>query len=149
MTDEEAIRQLISRYAHSADAGEIESLADLFAPEGAIQHYGVRIEPREKILEFTRRRRKGIDVAAIKGRGKHLCLGSIITVDGDHATGESDIVALARMPTGWQIMGAGLYHDVYIKRDGRWWFKERVSELYQNDDGDDQVFHHDSAIAMR
>ena len=46
MTDEEAIRQLISRYAHSADAGEIESLADLFAPEGAIQHYGVRIEPR-------------------------------------------------------------------------------------------------------
>lgn len=147
MTDEEAIRQLIARYAHSADAGRIEDLADLFAPEGAIQHYGVRIEPRDKILEFTRRRSKGIDPEAVKGRGKHLCLGSIITVEGDTATGESDIVALARFPTGWQIVGAGLYHDIFIKRDGRWFFKERVSTLYQNEEG--EVYARDSDATAR
>ena len=135
MTDEEAIRQVISRYAHTADAGKIEALADLFAPDGAIQHYGVKIQPRDKIIAFTRLRSRGIDPEAMKGRAKHLCLGSIIEVEGDTATAESDVVALALLPTGWQVIAAGLYNDIFVKLDGRWYFKERVSTLYQTEDG--------------
>jgi hypothetical protein len=59
MTDEEAIRQLFARYAHSADDGRMAEVVALYASDGVMDLAGMRVESREKAR--TRRRRPQAD----------------------------------------------------------------------------------------
>ena len=56
---------------------------------------------------------------------RHLNGNHIINVDGDRATGESDVLVSVELPGGTWIRTGGCYLDVYERRQGIWRFARR------------------------
>jgi hypothetical protein len=128
MDDEAAITQLMARYTHAADDLRNEDFANCFAPDGSLTLVKTAVHPREKILEFSK---KGTPPERPAGRRAfmHLTLSSAIDVTGEtSATGLSDVMVLM-IGDGIQIISVGRFHDVFVKLDGQWFFKERVAKM--------------------
>jgi uncharacterized protein (TIGR02246 family) len=119
LSDEAAIRNLISSYAHAADDGDGDALAELFTEGGGgIESLGVGIKGHDKLAALV----KGIYDANIK----HLQLNSVITIEGNSARAVSDLVMQAVTPdAGWQTIAHGRYHDDMVRADGGWKFTKR------------------------
>jgi uncharacterized protein (TIGR02246 family) len=118
VSDEAAIRNLISSYAHAADDGDGDALAALFTDGGGIESLGLSIKGIDKLAALI----KGIYDANLK----HLQLNSVITVDGDAASAVSDLMVQAVVPdAGWQTIAQGRYHDDMVREGGRWQFAKR------------------------
>jgi hypothetical protein len=128
MDDEAAISQLLARYTHAADDLRNDDFANLFAPDGSLTLVKTAVHPREKIREFSRR---GTPPNRPVGRRAfmHLTLSSAIEVTSEtSATGVSDAMVLM-IGEGISIISVGRFHDVYVKLDGQWFFKERVAKM--------------------
>jgi anthranilate 1,2-dioxygenase small subunit len=125
MTAEDEIRNLIARYAHAADDGRSSDYADLFTPDGAMESQGAEAVGREALVALI----DGIYDYAIK----HFQLNTAIQVDGDHATGQTDLLAMAMDADGaWQVMGCGRYDDQFALHDGKWLFTRRVCSWHRS-----------------
>jgi uncharacterized protein (TIGR02246 family) len=119
VSDETAVRNLISSYAHAADDGDGEALAELFVDGGdGIQSLGLSIQGTDKLAALI----KGIYDANLK----HLQLNSVINIEGDTASAVSDLMVQAVLPdAGWQTIAQGRYHDDMVRKGGRWQFVKR------------------------
>ena len=118
VSDEIAIRNLISSYAHAADDGDGDALAELFTGDGVLGSLGLEIEGHDKLAALI----KGIYDANLK----HLQLNSVINVDGDSAHTVSDLMVQAVVPdAGWQTIAQGRYHDDMVRTVGGWKFVKR------------------------
>jgi uncharacterized protein (TIGR02246 family) len=117
-SDEAAIRNLISSYAHAADDGDGDALAELFTGDGGLESLGLGIKGHDRLAALI----KGIYDANLK----HLQLNSVINVDGDSASAVSDLMVQAVVPdAGWQTIAQGRYHDDMVRADGGWKFAKR------------------------
>nr|WP_087574872.1 nuclear transport factor 2 family protein [Sphingomonas sp. CDS-1] len=126
MSDQEDIRNLISRYSLAANDGDIETYQSLFARDGELVESGV---------PFSRAMLPLLSGAYHKARseqpqpygGKHIQANTWIEITGaNEARAMTDIVVLRIRPeTGWTIGNKGRYTDDFVREDGTWRFRRR------------------------
>ena len=123
--DRLALRELFDAYAHCSDRRDAEGQKALFTADTrfAVHMDGEGSEPTY-VLELT-------PVFADLNRYEtttHFNGQSTVTIDGDHATGESYTIAhhLLTEDGNRMIMVASLcYLDTFAKIDGSWYLAER------------------------
>jgi len=122
---EVAIWQLLCRYCHLVDRGEMTHVVDLFDPEGTVVFPGKpAAKGRGAILEAYDNWRRSAREPTVWLR--HQITTPSIAVDGDRATAVCYLTAdfLLRKKGRVQAL-AGRYEDELVRRDGRWLFWRR------------------------
>jgi uncharacterized protein (TIGR02246 family) len=127
LEDTEEIRRLIQDYRRHLDTFDLVSYGQLFAAEGEwLGGTGYGKSPAGITAMLTER------LPAPKGGPQsswHLLTDPVITVDGDHATGELNWSWVGRGDDGAPVMRLlGTYTDSYVREDGRWRFRTRVAQ---------------------
>ena len=123
MSDRDEIMNLMARYCHTYDSGDLETWVELFR-HGAYTFMGKRFAGTEDIGNW-------IIPTSVRRGTRHVIFNVFIEVDGDRAHAASDFITVPRDPTGQLKVDSpeavwGRYDDVFTKIDGRWWFTERV-----------------------
>jgi uncharacterized protein (TIGR02246 family) len=120
LEDIEEIRKLKARYAAACDDNyDADAIAALFT-EDAIWDGGSlgKADGRAAIHKFFSRAAEFFPFAI------HNVMNPIIEVDGDRATAQWYLLQPATMAKGNQAVWlAAVYHDDYVRHDGRWMFK--------------------------
>jgi hypothetical protein len=123
VTEDEAIRQHISRYFQLLDDRDYEGWVALLVDGAKVTINGVDKWPP--------------DVQVPGQRGQHISVNPIIDVDGDTATAVFDYFYVAEIgPPGFQelkVFNAGRYHDRLVKRDGGWLLTEVAMQVMRTD----------------
>ena len=125
--DQMAIQQLLHRYCHALDRGNVEEVVELFhsdavllpAYESDARHVG-RDAVRDWYTNYDRTLRANVRYL------RHKISCPAIEVSGSTATSVCYFDADA-IPTGSDesIVLLGRYEDELVKDAGCWWFKER------------------------
>jgi len=124
--DEVAIWQLLCRYCHLVDRGDMTDVVNLFHSEGTlILPPGPPAKGREAILEaYNNWRRMARDPTVWL---RHQVSTPSIAVEGDRATAVSYLTAdfLLRKKGRIQAL-VGRYQDELVRQEGRWllWRRE-------------------------
>jgi len=122
--DELAIRNLLSRYAHTLDGRRADEFVALFVEDALLRAAGNEFRGREQIRGFV--------VSLLdKEPGKHVTVNTDLrVVSADRVEVTSDFLLLARGTESWGVGLAGRYDDV-VERDaaGAWRFRTRVIVL--------------------
>jgi uncharacterized protein (TIGR02246 family) len=119
------IMDLIARYAHTLDSGDLDGYVDNFAPDGVLfeRHKG-REQIRDYVAMLMREGRAGPlpngDVAY-----RHFAGQSTIDGAGDHAKVHSYLLWV-NMGSEPPVSAAAEYFDECVKLDGRWYFQSRT-----------------------
>jgi len=120
-----AIQQLAVRYALAVDSRDIESWLQLFAPDVDCGSYG---KGREAL------RRSIVPGLRSFYRSIHLVCGHSIDFDGPNsATGKVYCRAEHEDGPKWVVVPL-LYHDSYVRQDGRWYFARRSDRSWYSAD---------------
>jgi len=131
--DQWEIRQLIERYAEAADHADGAAVAALFVADGVLE---VWLDPGSQDPTNIRRGTKEIEEAVnwiARYRATHHSIsGSVATVDGDRARGETRCVAHhVETPDngGHDRVLYIRYLDEFARIDARWRFSRRELRL--------------------
>jgi 3-phenylpropionate/cinnamic acid dioxygenase small subunit len=123
VTDEEAIRNHISRYFQLLDDRDYEGWAALLTPDARVTINDVDAWPP--------------DVQVPGQRGQHVSVNPIVKVDGDTATAVFDYFYFAQIgPPGFQrqeIFNFGRYHDRLVRTDDGWRLTEVAMKVVKTD----------------
>jgi hypothetical protein len=121
--DRLAIHDLLARYAWTLNTGDIDGFVDAFTPDGVIDERGRHGEGREQIAGFARYH---FARPAFPGR-QHWVHHVLMRGNARRCTVKSFCVCYEwiRGTDIRQIYRTFSYNDVCVKRDGRWFFKER------------------------
>src|ERR1700720_692715 len=127
--DRLAIRELVDAYAHCADRRDADGQKSLFTEDTHFVVYmgGQGSEPTQ-VLDGREALTPVFDDLNRYQATMHFNGQSTITLDGDHATGESYCIAHHLSTAGEErpLMLAYLrYRDTFAKVDGAWSFAER------------------------
>ena len=119
--NELAIRNLLSRYAHTLDGRRADEFVALFVEDALLRAAGNEFRGREQIRGFV--------VSLLdKEPGKHVTVNTDLrAVSADRVEATSDFMLLARGAESWSVGLAGRYDDV-VERDAAdvWRFRTRV-----------------------
>jgi hypothetical protein len=135
--DRLAIRELFDAYAHCADRRDAEGQKALFTPD---TRFAVYMEGAQAEATYELKGREALtpvfdDLNRYEAT-MHFNGQSSVTLDGDHATGESYTIAhhVYTEDGARKMMVAWLrYLDVFAKIDGAWYFAERTLILDWSD----------------
>ncbi|TMC51286.1 MAG: nuclear transport factor 2 family protein [Chloroflexi bacterium] len=124
LTDREAIRELRARYTHYYDDRRLDDFLELFT-EDAVLQLGILGPARGR--EQMRR--------SLEGPMREAAFAVHFTSDEiTEFTGDDEAVGRARFSIHYgrrpNIEGAGTYHDVYRRTEGRWRFASRTMEFF-------------------
>jgi hypothetical protein len=127
--DRLAIRELFDAYAHCADRRDAEGQKALFTPDTRFVVYmeGAQAEPSYELTGRDALTPVFDDLNRYEAT-MHFNGQSTVTLDGEHASGESYTIAHHVFTEEGirKIMVAWLrYLDVFAKIDGSWYFAER------------------------
>jgi 3-phenylpropionate/cinnamic acid dioxygenase small subunit len=118
MSDEDGIRRTLAAFGQCLDERRFDEWSQLFLEDAVFLH----LRGRATILKFM----LGEELATIPELfRKHVTENAIITVDGDRAHVESDLVLFERLGEGSWVFRFGKYLDEMTLHDGRWLFAER------------------------
>ena len=122
LADAEAIRNLARRYAHCMWQKEGAAAIDLFAEDG-VMDMGDRppIRGKQALLETYGKVLGDIEL-------QPFVHNHVIDLHGDSATGVCYLDLRATME-GRSMIGAGYYHDEYVRVAGEWKFRSRKLTL--------------------
>jgi ketosteroid isomerase-like protein len=131
--DKLEIRELIERSVRAIDDQDASGLAELFEEDGVLQLAGTVFAGREALRAMFRDR-PSPGAWTQPGRllvqpgGMHLTGNPVITVDGDDATAETDMVTLERGDDGrTKITLLARYRDRLRRADdGAWRLRSRT-----------------------
>jgi uncharacterized protein (TIGR02246 family) len=120
LSDREAIRSLFHTYGRCLDTKDWEGLGGLFADDGElVAALGAARGPEQIRSRFE-------STLADVPSGHHVFTNISIDVDRDTATAQSKWLYLCPADNGWpKMLQFGHYHDVLVRRDGRWLFQRR------------------------
>jgi ketosteroid isomerase-like protein len=125
--DQVAIEQLLNRYCHKLDRGEVDAVVELFtadavlvpAYEGDTRHAG------RAAVHAWYARYAANTVAAVRGL-RHKISTAMIEVDGDTATAVCYLDADSVNPkTGQRSLVGGRYEDRLVRTPAGWRLCER------------------------
>jgi hypothetical protein len=111
-TDQSVIRELITDYALTLDAGDIDACVQLFTADAEVKVYGRSFARHEGL-------RKMFSDAP---HGLHLTGVSRIDVHDDTATARSQVLFVR---AGDQQLRPALYDDELVRDGGQWRFRRR------------------------
>jgi hypothetical protein len=123
------VMDLLARYAECVDTADVGGYADLFLPDGVVQHSAGTVQGREAIHAW---------VAGLAREGrigpqsnlKHFLGLPVIRGDGQRCTARTYVMIPRLMETGEiSTRLAGTYKDDIVKQDGRWLFEKREIDL--------------------
>jgi 3-phenylpropionate/cinnamic acid dioxygenase small subunit len=117
MSDEDRIRLVLARFVQLRDDKRFDEWVQCFHDDGVFDYVSHHLVGRDAI-------RDNVAQLLAADRGKHLCVNSIIEVDGDAAEVSSDFVKLDPLPgttpQRYEIAVTGRYEDRFERRDGEW-----------------------------
>jgi len=122
-----AIEQLLHRYCHVLDRGTVDEIAELFHRDAVLlpvyesddRHVG-REAVRSWYAHYDETLRTGVRYL------RHKIECPVIEISGDTATAISYLDADAiHKETDEPMIFIGRYDDIFVRDEGRWWFKER------------------------
>ena len=126
--DELAIRNLITRMAHTVDRGAVKDYAPMLAPDARwVMPTGDPAVGPEAIMDGVRARR----AAGSAGPGsatRHMITTTTVDVEGDSARAWSYWIYLTAGVDPKVLMN-GLYSDTFRRTADGWLFAERISSL--------------------
>ncbi|WP_370324178.1 nuclear transport factor 2 family protein [Euzebya sp.] len=129
ITDRLDILDLISRYGHCYDEGDLDAMADCFTADatfeirGGIAGMPAVMEGREAIRQAMGARRASTATA----QRRHLITNAIVDADGPHRARTASYLLLGSTVEGsLHLPVTGRYADVVVRDGGRWRFAERV-----------------------
>jgi hypothetical protein len=126
--DKYACAELIQSWGFCRDQGRWPELTAIFAPEGEIAVSWFSGGYRE----FVDRCRQSFEAGQ---RSKHHLFPSVVRVNGDRATAETNVVILVRQKISGVLADMTSYArvlDRLARRDGRWMILERTA-IYERD----------------
>jgi 3-phenylpropionate/cinnamic acid dioxygenase small subunit len=130
MTSEDAIRNLMFRYCELMDAGDIDTVADMFSDATIIGDDGTKLaEGRDEVRAMYARGNRRERTSGGR-RSKHLTTNVYVEVDEDANTGIARSYWILLVSTSSddpvRPILAGSYHDKFARVDGTWRFAERT-----------------------
>jgi uncharacterized protein (TIGR02246 family) len=127
MDDRAAIIDLLGRYCHTLDAGDVDGAVALFAPDAVLWPLFMSDEPergRDAIAAWYQRYWIGV-TGAVRFLQHHI-QSPMVDVDGDTARARCYLTATSVSRANDDVrMSHGRYEDVLVKLDGVWRFAER------------------------
>ncbi|MFC6022925.1 nuclear transport factor 2 family protein [Plantactinospora solaniradicis] len=130
IADREAIRELVDDYARLADRRDARGQAALFIADGRVAVYQGEPGTAEPVQVVNGRDELAAAFGGLQTYDKttHFNGHSKVTLDGDHATGESSCLAYHLWTEQGQrtlMIMSIRYHDTFVRQDQRWLFVER------------------------
>jgi 3-phenylpropionate/cinnamic acid dioxygenase small subunit len=125
--DQDAIRALIYTYAERLDAGDLESVAQLFTD--ATLRSNLRAEVRRGSRAALETFRGSVALYDGSPCTKHVTTNVVIEVDSSRGTATARSyfsVLQARPELPLQVIIAGRYHDQFARTGGNWHFTDRM-----------------------
>jgi len=118
----ERIRETIGRYAHCADGGRFDALADLFIPDGVLEIPGQVITGRAAIRAFLGGTKSNLAATMSQPLIRHhVSSVSISILTPERAEAVSYFLAItAAGPDHW-----GRYRDELVPTGEEWLFRRR------------------------
>ncbi len=122
-----AICNLKAAYCRLLDAKDWHGWSELFAED-------VEVDVRDS--GGTLEQGRDAFVASVRGsiettKTCHQVHSPEITIDGDHASAVWAMEDRLIWDDGRTMHGYGHYHEVYVKRGGRWWItRQRLTRLF-------------------
>ena len=127
-----AIQQLLHKYCHTVDRGTADEVAALFHENAVLlprYESDQRHEGREAIRAWYDHYMKNFRSKVRYLR--HKIESPLIEITGNTATStcylDADSISISKDEPS---IAFGRYDDIFIKDDGRWWFKERTIIVY-------------------
>lgn len=128
--DHEDIRQLIARYNHGIDLGDLDMFVSTFTEDGAFEVLGLSpdLPLGGRHQGHDELRRLGETFFGIfQGANRHWNSNLLIDGDGDDATTSCYLAAMATGPAGNSALrGTGIYRDRLRRTAQGWRFHERI-----------------------
>jgi ketosteroid isomerase-like protein len=131
--DKLEIRELIERSVRAVDDHDAVALADLFEDDGVLQLAGTVFAGRDALRSMFRDRppaRAWTEPGGLllQPGSMHLTGNPLVSVDGDDATAETDMVTLVRGTDGRaKVTLIARYRDrLHRGHDGRWRLSSRT-----------------------
>jgi 3-phenylpropionate/cinnamic acid dioxygenase small subunit len=122
MTEQEAIRQTLARYAQRNDARDVEGWCAVFTEDARFTTQQGEFVGQAALRAFI----EGLYASRPTRRTRHINGAPAIVVDGDVATADSDVIFYERIDDGpWRLAGANHYRDRLVRRNGDWLLQER------------------------
>ena len=126
MSDHEAIRQLVARYARAIDTKDYAGIAACFTLDAVVDYgeAGPKLHGRAELAENMRKALAPIDVT------QHLFTNFIIALDGDAAELDCDVIAqhVRRGEAGGETLLVGARYQVRLARRPGGWLMAHVHE---------------------
>lgn len=122
LEDKEEIRDLITRYCLSIDAGRYDEWVECFMADGVFDSPILgRWQGKTALRQFTEKYRAWTGAA----QPRHCVMNVLIHVDGNQATSECYLLMTHAAEGKTELIISGRYEDKLEKIDGKWLFKER------------------------
>jgi hypothetical protein len=116
--DHRALRDLVSTYSLSRDACDLETLLDLFTPEGVFEFAGTPTRGRAELETFYRGTMSRYRTTL------HVTHEHLVDIGSTRAAGV--VVGHGELALDDMLMLAAYrYDDEYVKVDDRWYFEYR------------------------
>lgn len=117
------ITNLLGRYCHLVDRGDIEQIPELFWPDSVLHFNGTHEGIDQVLASYRTWKTEARDPVE---NLRHMIFSPEITIDGDQATAvcyfNADCTARR---SGKEILIKGRYEDRLSRRDGTWRLTER------------------------
>jgi len=130
LRDKDAIRDLINGYCFHMDAGRFAALGALFADDGEwITPYAHEVGPAAVEAVMTRN-------VPPSPKRVHYTMNTIIAVEGDRATAQSNYLVILETSGGPVPSVCGIYDDVFTRTAAGWRFqRRRLIHLFKGEMG--------------
>ncbi|MFT4045002.1 MAG: nuclear transport factor 2 family protein [Gordonia sp. (in: high G+C Gram-positive bacteria)] len=119
-----AIRSVLGAHTQAQDAGDVNALVELYAPDAVL------VVPGQPDISGIDAIREAFVGWAPTAPQKHLVANTVITVDTT-IQAVSDVVFFQRTDAGWAPLVVGRYVDTFTESDGAWRISRRET-TYQS-----------------
>jgi uncharacterized protein (TIGR02246 family) len=124
--DQLAIRAMHDSYADAVFRRDADQWGSNWAEDGRWHLMGTMVEGRETIVTMWNGAMGGFNFVAFFSQV------AAIEIDGDTAKGRVFTHEVLETPDGSIRRPIGRYDDLYIKRDGRWYYQERIYAMLKD-----------------
>ena len=117
--DRAELMELVARHAQLTDDGDWETRVDLYSEDGEFTSLdGIPRRGREAL-------REAFSATAGRITGKHITSNTVLTLDGDRASGLTDYAFFMVTKDAVVATSVGRYHDEFVKGSDGWRFRSR------------------------
>lgn len=128
--DQLEIQELVTRYNHAIDHGDVETWVDCFTGDAAFEGVAGRYEGRAALRAFAVDLTSGPDWAGYRPM-RHWTTNVVVDYDGgpEAARMRADHLLVRAEDGGMKLLVMAVYRDRLRRDGGRWRFAERVVEV--------------------